>query len=105
VSKAVYHAFKSAGDVPITSRARVLSLETGDRRVARTSFTAQELELMRAALGAYGHLHAFELVRLTHEPGSPWHQVWHSEGVTPGMKISDEVIRKHFSDQRLILIN
>lgn len=105
VSKAVYGAFKGSGDQPITTRAKVIEYATGMERAARAEFAARELDLMRAVLAAYGHLHPFELSNRTHEPGSPWHRVWTSTEVVPGMQIADELIREHFMDRRFLMKN
>jgi uncharacterized phage-associated protein len=105
VSRTVYAVFKASVDRPIATRAVVVDFGTDEERVATANFDDVEIKLMRDVLGAYGHLHPFELSRLTHEPGSPWHRIWTSETVIPGMKIPDHLIREHFMDHRFVIKN
>ncbi len=105
VSRAVYAVFKTSADRAITTRAIFVDLGTDEEKVATANFDDVELKLMRDVLKRHGHLHAFELSRLTHEPGSPWHKIWTSETVIPGMRIPDHLIREHFMDHRFVIKN
>jgi uncharacterized phage-associated protein len=105
VSRTVYAAFKASTDRPITTRATLVDLGTDEERVATANFDDVEFKLMRDVLRAYGHLHPYELSRLTHEPGSPWHRIWTAQSVTPGMKIPDDMVRAHFMDHRFVTKN
>ncbi len=100
VSRAVYSAYKKFGTRPISSLATVIDINSGSEVIAEARFIEQQVSLLRGVLRAYGHLHAFDLRNRTHEKGSPWHIVWHSEGVVPGMAIPDHLILAHFVDHR-----
>jgi len=42
---------------------------------------------------------AGKLVDMSHVVDGPWHQIWHGHPINPGMKISDDLILKHASEQ------
>jgi len=107
VSRVVYNAFKRAGDRPIRARAEAMDIVTGCTSVALCSPTEEESRLLVNVLDALGHLHAFELSRMTHERGSPWDQIWNATSgrVTPGMHIPDQLIRTEFLKSRSQRLN
>ena len=55
-------------------------------------------EFLGGIVVGYGHLHAFELSKMAHEPGGPWDRVWNAPGgrISLGMRISNATIREHF---------
>jgi uncharacterized phage-associated protein len=72
------------------------------RRIGMAPIQADgPLELLDFVLDAMGDRPTFRLVELTHEAGSPWHQVWNSTGVNLGMKISNDEIRQWFIEKPL----
>ncbi|GAA4247016.1 DUF4065 domain-containing protein [Azospirillum formosense] len=97
VIRSVYKAFKGAGDQPIKTRATALDMATGIAHEPTCQLTLPQSELLDAVIGAYAHLHAYELSNMTHEHGSPWDRIWNSgSAVTPGMRIPDSEIKEHF---------
>ncbi|WP_165323548.1 type II toxin-antitoxin system antitoxin SocA domain-containing protein [Rhizorhabdus phycosphaerae] len=98
VIRAVYDAFKVFGSSPITSRARIVDWATGEERIAEGIFSRETASLLQATLTYYAGYGAFELSALTHEPGGPWHRVWHrADGrVRMNMEITNELIKAHF---------
>jgi uncharacterized phage-associated protein len=62
----------------------------------------KQAALLRNVFGAYGHLEAFRLSDITHEPGSPWDMVWNAprDKINLGMRISDESIQRDFLRSR-----
>ena len=72
VSQAVYTAFRASADRPINTRAMLLISVPTRKKSLQQTLTTWSLKLMRDVLRAYGHLHPYELSRITHEPGSPW---------------------------------
>jgi uncharacterized phage-associated protein len=98
VVRVVYECFREAGEQPITSRATRLDPVTASSSLVTYSFCQQEAEFLEQIFRTYSTLHAFRLSDLTHEPGSPWDDVWNGAAgsTTPGMKLSNASIRAHF---------
>jgi uncharacterized phage-associated protein len=99
VVRVVYDAFKSAGDAPIVSRAQRLNPVTRELEAVASDLAPDTASFVEQVVWQYGHIHASELRRMTHEIGGPWHQVWHAPAgrVTLGMRIDNEVVRRHFA--------
>lgn len=98
VVRSVYECFQGSGDKPIRDRASRFDPLTASYTIAEYNLTENEETFLKQIFDAYGSIHAYRLSGLTHEPGSPWDQLWNStDGSTnPGMKISDKSIREHF---------
>lgn len=101
VIKAVYDNFKVHGAGPVTSRATMMDMHTGEILEARAHFSQDTEKLLRSILAYYSGFGAFELSDLTHVRGGPWDQVWNAgDGkVRLNMEISNESIRLHFIEQ------
>jgi uncharacterized phage-associated protein len=54
-----------------------------------------EEEIISLVWNRYGHLHGFTLSDLTHEPNTPWHNVYHRRGRNAA--ISNDEIEEHYS--------
>jgi uncharacterized phage-associated protein len=98
VVRAVYECFQDAGDKPIKTRATKFDPRTATRAPMDYALAQDEERFLKQIFDAYSHFHAFQLSDLTHEPGSPWDQLWNNVtgSTNPGMRISDEDIRAHF---------
>lgn len=92
--------FKEFGSLPITRRARKIRWEGG-------TFTEQDYTLSDADLISpfltriweeYGKFSAIQLTNMTHEPGTPWHQIaTHYQFQIPaGTTIPNELMRDYF---------
>ena len=84
----VYHAVKRFGSQPIA----VSPFHDLDN----DQFDDRELDLMGQVFEVYRDFSGIQLSQLTHEEGSPWHQVW-----TPGKRhlvIPNELIERHFAE-------
>lgn len=99
VVRSVYECFQRAGERPIQDRATLFDPLTATNVPAEYDLGEEERTFLSQIFDAYAHLHAFRLSGLTHEPGSPWDELWNvADGSTnPGMRISDESIRDHFT--------
>ena len=99
VVRVIYDAFRGAGDAPIRTRAQRLDPVTREQAVVEPDLAEETAWFVEQVVRQYGHIHASELRRMTHEDGSPWHQVWHAPGgrVTLGMRIDNEVVRDYFA--------
>lgn len=82
----VYRLYKSFGGDPIETVPK-------DRS---TEFDEKQTELMDAVLHAYRSYSAWSLSAITHQPGTPWHQVYRG-GWGEGAIIPNRLIRKHYS--------
>lgn len=100
VIRTIYNSFKHLKDKKITSFASYIDLGTGEIIEPICQIEAHERKLIENVLDAYGHLHAYDLSRMTHEEGSPWDKIWHGKGATLGMRIPDDDILAHFISTR-----
>lgn len=96
VIPSVYHQFKRYKNAPITSRAEMIDLETGEDVVARPSLTSEEKEYLDRMLEFYGVRTGSTLRNMSHEVGAPWDQV-RQTAPEPGMVIPDRIIEEYFS--------
>jgi uncharacterized phage-associated protein len=66
-----------------------------------SKLTARERAIVDAVLRNYGALSGKELSDLTHQPGTPWHQVRTQHGLNPKQRtkqvIGHEVIEAYFA--------
>lgn len=97
----IYREFKKYESSPITSRAKGLNNFTGEREVIVAELPKETRDRIRGVVRFYGNLRPWDLVDLSHEPGSPWDKVWNHDGkVNPGMKISNDDILAFYSKSR-----
>jgi uncharacterized phage-associated protein len=103
VVRSVWEAFRDTGKKPITSRAKRFDVITGSYSVICDAIEPEQASFLRSIFDAYAYIHAFELSEMTHEKGTPWDAVWNAPngGVTIGMKISNDEIKKWFSGKRV----
>jgi len=59
---------------------------------------SEATECIRSVLGMYGNMDAMDLVNITHQPNTPWHEIWHNQNGSQyyGAPISNELIRNHY---------
>ena len=81
----VYHAYKSFGGEPIET----VPTDRSDE------FDEEQKELMHAVLDAYRNHTAWALSAITHQPGTPWHDVYRG-GWGVGAIIPNKLIRRHY---------
>ena len=81
----IYHTYKSfrgsSIDVPLADRSADLDENQND--------------LLGAVLRAYQSYSAWDLSAITHQPGTPWHEVYNG-GLGEGAIIPDSIIKKHY---------
>ena len=65
----------------------------GDNKIAK--LTKPQKELVNLVYDKYSHLNGVQLMRMSHEPGTPWHTVWvkHPYKQAP---IGDDLIKRHY---------
>ena len=84
----IYHRFKSFRGDPI-------DIETQD---SANQFSAYQIDLIRIVTDAYGQHTALSLSAITHQPGSPWDQVY-NQGLGEGAIIPDRIIQRYYEDR------
>lgn len=73
----------------------VFASENRGREIVANLNNTEE-KIVSLVWNRYGHLHGFTLSDLTHEPDTPWHEVYHSRGRNAA--IPNTVIERHYSD-------
>jgi uncharacterized phage-associated protein len=99
VVRSVYEAFKQFVDRPITSYAEHLNYATGAREIVRfNDIATDEKAFIMSVARSYARFTSAELVRLTHEAGSPWELTFKAEDKAARLahRIPNELIRAHF---------
>lgn len=100
VFRELYWEFKQFGADQILGRASRRNPKTAQNEVCIEIFEEADLIFIRPLLEKYLAMSAGRLVQLSHIPGGPWDQVYNHEGESnPGMRISDEIIRRYFEQQ------
>ncbi len=94
----VYDFFKKYGASKIRSKAKKFDPVTHDYVDVTGEISSTDEEFLRRVWGTLGRFTAGELIDLSHEPGSPWYNLWKNseEIVRPGMIIRDSEILAHF---------
>ena len=98
VHPAVYQAFKGSENRPIRVRARGRNVMTGEALPLATPSDPDAHRCIRRFLAAYGDLSAGRLIDISHASNGPWDTIVKAarSSVVLGMRISDDVTRKHF---------
>ena len=86
VVPSIYHAYKSFTAGPIETEL----IDRGEE------FDSQQTALIRSFLNAYKNYSAWDLSAITHQPGTPWHQVY-KDGRGEGAIIPNKLIREHYA--------
>lgn len=90
VFPAVYRAFRKFGSGPITAKAA-----TPFGPMADASLTPQQADIIRSVVHGYGHMHAFTLSNITHQPDTPWSQAYKG-GLGSSSEIPNGLIADHY---------
>lgn len=103
VHPAVYQAFKSEANRPITIRAFARDVMSGDARPLHLPDDAVVRIQLRDVLRSYGHLSPGRLVDISHAPRGPWATVVNKAqtSVALGMRIPDSVTLEFFKHQKV----
>ncbi|BDV35395.1 Panacea domain-containing protein [Methylocystis iwaonis] len=64
---------------------------------ARATLSGNERQIINRVFADYGRFHAFQLSALTHQPGTPWSDVYRN-GLGKFEQIPNDLIRQHFVD-------
>ncbi|MGT2503255.1 Panacea domain-containing protein [Bradyrhizobium guangxiense] len=100
VFRELYMQFKPFGAGRITVLATRRNPSTAKEEVCPVGIKREDEEFLLPLLLRYLQMTPASLVRLSHESGGPWDQVYnHSGESNPGMRISDEAIQQYFRCQ------
>lgn len=88
----LYRGTKKFGPYPVTG------FIGGGRRAILRDYNEEDIRLAEEVLAKYRGWKAFELSEMTHQPGTPWHTVWHERGGSSHRQtiIPNDLIRDHF---------
>jgi uncharacterized phage-associated protein len=94
----IYRQLKSYNDCIVETRLTRIDLESGRDIPVEVRLDHDEMRHVDRVVRFYGGFPAAKLVRLSHEPGAPWDQVWKQAGrrACPGMIISDALTESHY---------
>lgn len=110
IASSLYHAMKRYGAGSVTNNLTE-SLQISDDFVIvdpqivivepRIGHTEQDMavrNLVEAVWNRYKQYTVIQLMKLTHDPGTPWHGTWHEKGGKDidGTSIDNEDIQKHY---------
>ncbi len=102
VVRSLYHKFKKWGDVPITEGVKTVVFRDGKLRFTVAGICDDEYaaEVIKVVWDTYKEFSGAQLSTMTHQPGTPWHQVtsqYPGKTLPRFLHIPDELIREHFS--------
>lgn len=98
VHPAVYQAFKTAKDKPITFRASQRDIVTGTARPLPVLTESEVVSHVVRIISQYGSMTPSQLVNISHAKGAPWHFVVDKPrtGLALGLRISNDTIVSRF---------
>lgn len=96
VVRSVYREFREYGGKPIAARA--IDNSRGWPSIAQLQATKQTELVLDKVWSEYGQYSGPQLMHLTHQPDSPWFEVWHNQGGKDHVNavIDDDQIKEHF---------
>ena len=88
----IYHSLRRYGGEPIR---RPIDLAVNG--IDEHDYDASETNIVDQVSEKYGRLSGIELSRMTHAPGTPWHQIWTKYG--RNAVIPDPIIEDYYANQ------
>lgn len=99
VVDSVYYSFRDFGNSQITKMA---TIPAGNGKTVVPAVNESELEFLDKVWDVYKDFNGLQLSSLTHEPGTPWHRVWHQMGgkeQRPSLIIPNDIIEAHYKQK------
>jgi len=97
----LWHQLKRYGSAPIKSPLYSPFGSVGDEELQLTEYNAklspEEEQLVDEVWRSYGQMDGLELSQLTHQPGTPWFQVFSEQGNRSGV-IAHDLVQNHYSE-------
>lgn len=94
VNRNVYQSFRSFGSRLIPVGFRASDPATGFPYSGE--FSEEQERMIDSVVSNYGHIHAYALSDMTHQPGTPWSVATESNGYYA--PIPNELIHSHFNE-------
>lgn len=91
VFPSIYREFRRFGSQPIVANSIA---EFGIESTPKLS--DQQRAVIHSVVQSYGDMHAFSLSRITHEPGTPWSQIYRN-GLGSSDEIPNAIIAEHYT--------
>jgi uncharacterized phage-associated protein len=94
----IHRQLKKFKNRQITQKLTRIDMMTGEDVVVIPNLTNEQREVIEKATGFYGKYSGSKLIRISHESGAPWDQVWREANgkSSPGMIVPDELIRNFY---------
>lgn len=94
----LYHEFKEFGADPIARKARRVDPETGSLVDFPAEIASETVQVVDRVWDSYKDYTGVQLSTLTHQPGTPWHQVMEFRKRHPNASlwIPNKLIRDHY---------
>jgi uncharacterized phage-associated protein len=98
VIKVLRDEFKEYGNQEIKRRASKLDIYTGNRTCVSPDIVESDRKFIQNIYLSYHIYDAWKLSDMTHEKGSPWDQLWHTQRPIGrlALRIRNEDIKAHF---------
>jgi uncharacterized phage-associated protein len=102
VVKVVRDSFRAFESGPITEKAKKLDVYTSLKVEVPSILSTTDFNFIRSIFDFYSTYDAWKLSDLTHEPGSPWDQIWNSDQPVGrlALRIRNEDIQTYFDRLR-----
>lgn len=102
VFKSVYKAFKECRGDNIAIRATKMDFSVGTQVEAREDIAPEDIKFVENIFDAYSRFTAWQLRGISHSKNGAWYQIRQRsrEEAVAGMKIPNELIHKHFLNDK-----
>lgn len=99
VVPSLYHEFKKFGNSPITGRCEY-AFDIAPPELPEDGEDGGLHRFLQKIWKVYGKYTGAQLSTLTHQEGTPWHEVWFHHGGKDrhGADIPNDLIRKHYQE-------
>ena len=97
VFPSIYYEFRYRVENP-SDKIKVLGAEIDEISPAINPFTKEEQKILQRVFEIYGKFDGWQLSKLTHEEGTPWHKAYHEKDGYKfrGVTIENKEIKNYF---------
>jgi uncharacterized phage-associated protein len=100
VVPSLYQEFKRFGNSPVTRRAGEFGFNVPPPELPEDGEDGGLHRFLQKIWKVYGKYTGAQLSTLTHQEGTPWHEVWYHRGGKdrPAEEIPNDLIRQHYQE-------